>query len=189
MRWTLPAKPTPPPNTLLVERPRLVASTALCAPLKSTPMLPFVELLPAADKHRQDVVERAARVQIDVGRLSRNFREQALILLIQRAAAAGERGRRRLRRERLQAIEDRRNIAQATVNNLQLADAVVSIGNALREFRDAAAQTVCNRQAGRIVAAAVDAITGCKLLNGLALELIVDAQIALRIERIDVSLK
>src|SRR5205823_1649699 len=112
-----------------------------------------------ADEHRQNVVEGAAGVQIDIVRLPRDFRQQSLIFLVQRSPAASKGVRRRLRSKRLETIENRRNIAQATVNNLKLADAVVGVGNALRELRHAAAETVCDGQTSCIVAAAVDAVT------------------------------
>ena len=112
---------------------------------------------------------------------------QLLIFLVQRRAVAGEGSGSRLGGQGLHTVEQVRDVVEAAVDNLELAQTVVGVRHTLLQLGDVAAEAVRDREAGSIVTALVDAVAGGQLLNGFALESGVRPQVHLRVERINVS--
>ena len=142
-------------NWLLMPRP--VASAAPIVP-PITPLLAVV-----ADEHR----EAGRGVEASHRRFAVDFPEHALELAVQRGAADGRGRGRRLRRERREAVEQRRDVVERAVLDLQRRQAVVRVADALVEDRDVRAVGVGDREAGRVVARAVDAEAARQTGQGL----------------------
>ena len=88
----------------------------------------------AADIDAQELIEASAdgaRRQSDVGSLARNFGQQRLVFVVQRGAVARERARSRLGCQRLEPVQNVRNVVEAAIDDLQNADTVVGVPNAL----------------------------------------------------------
>src|SRR5207244_2849703 len=127
-------------------------------------------------------------IEADGLRLAIDFRREALKFRVQHAAVAGESVRGRLRGQRAQAVQHLTDVVHAAIDDLQGADAVVGVANALRQFGRIAAVFVGNCQSRGIVARGVDAVAGSQPLNGLTLEVAVDAQVLLRDQGVYVRL-
>ena len=141
-----------------------------------------------ADVRYEISIVGSAGVEIDVRRLAVYFVYQPLVLCVQCIAVAGERCRCRFRGQRTQPVENGGYVVEAAIHDLQRADAIVGVQNALIQLRDIAAVLVSDREPRRIVRGGIDTVAGRELLNGVTLKVVVDANEVLSFKRCNVGL-
>src|SRR6185437_12374113 len=114
-----------------------------------------------ADIDRQVRLEVSrSSTQADVGGLACDFRDVVFEFVIQGGVIAGERAGSTLHRQRLQTVQNLRNILGAAIDDLQLTDAIIRIAYALAQLSPLVAQRVGDRHAGWVVGRAVDPVPG-----------------------------
>ena len=123
-----------------------------------------------------------------VGCLPVDFRQQPLIFVVQRGAAARECGRSRFRRKRSQAVNDVGNIIEPAINDLQRTHPVVGVQHPLREFGRVTPVFIGDGKACGVVGRGIDPVPRRKLIDCLSLKVRIDADVVLGDERSNVGL-
>src|SRR6185312_15599856 len=86
------------------------------------------------------------------------------------------------------ALEHGMNLAHGTLSGLHERDGVRSVALGLIEAADLGAQLLADRQAGRVVSRAVDAVAAGELLHRLRERRAGLNELPVRVERLDVAL-
>ena len=110
----------------------------------------------AADVNLVHNVQLAAGSKADVRCLLRYLRNQLLIFRVDVGTIAAERSAGRLGRERLEPVQNRGDVAESTVCDLQLTDTVVGVQYSLCKLRNAAVVLVRNCETGGVVTGLID---------------------------------